>query len=58
MTNDYANADEWYNALVEIAESHNNGRGVTHFESWTEFWETETPEDAYYDEFPEHQKSS
>ncbi len=42
----------WYEALVSIADRHNNVISVSDFEYWTLHWKTSTPEEAFYDEFP------
>lgn len=49
-------ADEWYEALVEIAKKHNNKSAVGDREGWVFNWENETPEEAYYGMYPEHKE--
>lgn len=55
---DYDDKDDWYDALVALAESHDNKQGVRDREGWTGNWRNETPEQAYYAEFPEHKPES
>lgn len=55
---DVDDKDEWYAALVMIAERHDNKRAVIDREGWTFSWQHETPEQAYYGEFPDHQPNS
>lgn len=50
----YEDKDDWYAALEALAESHNNKRGVRDRDGWTMNWRHETPEQAYYGEYPEH----
>lgn len=50
----YETDEAWYQALVEIAKSHDNADGVRDFEGWTDGWEQRSPELTYYSEFPEH----
>jgi len=52
--NEYDDADDWYSDLVAIAERHGNKSAVRDREGWTYNWKNETPEDAYYEMYPEH----
>lgn len=54
MKHDYKDKHDWYEALTNIAKRHDNKGAVRDFEGWTFNWEHETPEYAYYSEFPEH----
>ena len=51
----YESAEEWFDRLRDIAASHDNASAVRDFQGWTEDWESQTPEEAYYAEYPEHQ---
>lgn len=51
---DYERAEDWFNELKKIADSHGNKDAVRDFEGWTEGWEDRSPSDVYYEEFPEH----
>ena len=44
----------WYEALTEVAKRHDNERAVRDFYAWTMNWRTETPEEVYYSQYPEH----
>ena len=50
----YEQRDEWYEALQKIARSHDNERAVRDYEGWTDGWDEVSPEDCYYQEYPEH----
>jgi hypothetical protein len=50
----YNNRFEWYERLKEIAYKHNNEFSVRDRDGWTYNWMHESPEQAYYEEFPEH----
>lgn len=58
IENEFRSKDDWYDELVRIADKHENTRGVRDFEGWTSNWETETPDEAYYSEFPTHLNTS
>lgn len=50
----YESKEDWYEALVAIAKRHNNKFAVRDFDGWTDNWENQTPEESYYEDFPEH----
>ena len=50
----YETAEDWFEALQQIAREHSNEEAVSDFEGWTCNWESETPSVAYYNDFPEH----
>ena len=54
MKHSFESNEEWYESLVDIAKTHQNTGAVRDFDGWTENWKNETPEEAYYSEFPEH----
>ena len=56
MKHNYTSSDDWYEALKAIAKKHNNISAVRDQEGWTSDWENQTPELAYYEEFPEHKQ--
>ena len=49
--------NDWYDRLLEIAAKHRNSKAVQDFYGCTSHWKTETPEEAYYKDFPEHKES-
>lgn len=51
---DFETKQDWYDALVDIAKEHGNKDAVRDLDGWTYKWKQETPEEAYYSEFPEH----
>ncbi len=53
---DFDSQDEWYSALKKIAAYHSNSSAVRDREGWCETWETMKPEEAYYEEYPEHKE--
>jgi hypothetical protein len=55
-THNYETEQEWYDRLVEVAESHDNSFAVRDREGWIMDWEEMTPEESYYGEYPEHKK--
>jgi hypothetical protein len=58
MKHEYTSSDDWYDALKAIAAKHDNTRAVRDREGWTDNWRNQTPEFAYYDEFPEHKQGA
>lgn len=54
MAEHYETADEWYDALITIAGSHCVTHLVRDREAWTSNWQNETPEKAFYTEYPEY----
>lgn len=54
MKHTYESKDEWYDHLVVVATNHANRTAVRDKEGWVDNWRNQTPEEAYYDEFPEH----
>ena len=50
----HRNAQSWYAELQDIAAKHNNKSAVQDFDGWTFDWDTQSPADAYYSEYPEH----
>ena len=55
MKHSFESKQDWYDALMKIAMTHYNMLAVRDFEGWTENWRSETPKEAYYKEFPEHE---
>ena len=56
MTDEYETRDAWYEALTEVAQKHDNTSAVRDRVGWTFNWRNETPEEAYYSEYPEHKQ--
>jgi len=54
MKHEFRRPENWFDELQRIAKLHNNASSVRDYEGWTADWETESPEDVYYAEFPEH----
>lgn len=50
----FENADEWYGALVALAQSLSVVQLVRDREAWIEAWGSMTPEEAFFNEFPEY----
>lgn len=45
----------WYEALTELAIKHDES--VADYDAWIQcFHNKQTPEEAFYDEFPEHKE--
>lgn len=57
MEHDFETSEEWHEALKLVAAKHDNKSAVRDFDGWTMNWENETPEEAYYSEYPEHKGS-
>ncbi|MDX1252181.1 MAG: hypothetical protein IDH49_08060 [Gammaproteobacteria bacterium] len=55
---DFESRVDWYDALVAIAKRHDNKSAVRDFDGWTDNWENITPEESYYEEFPEHKEGA
>lgn len=51
--NTYENADGWYAALQAIARKHGCLNNVRDKDGWIGDWQEESPETAFYSEFPE-----
>jgi hypothetical protein len=51
---DYDNEDDWYKELVEFAQMHCAGHLVKDRQAWVEGWQLNSPQDAFYDEYPEY----
>ena len=47
----YETVEEWFKLLQELSRQH--GRNILDFDAWTENWENESPNEAYYKEYPE-----
>lgn len=54
MKHNFESKKEWYDSLLVIARTHDNGSAVRDFEGWTDNWKNQTPAESYYAEFPEH----
>lgn len=53
MVKTYESRDEWYAALQSIAGNHGNRSAIRDRNGWTDQWESASPEETYYSEFPE-----
>lgn len=49
----YKTRADWYARLIVLANSHIAAHMVRDFGAWVEEWETKTPENVFYSEFPE-----
>ena len=48
----YSNSIDWVAALIRVAEKHRCERLIRDFEAWTANWINETPDEAFYAEYP------
>ncbi len=51
---DFACFEDWYEELKSVAGWHDNAPAVRDPDDWICKWEAASPEDTYYDEYPEH----
>lgn len=55
---DFECPEDWYEALKAVAKRHDNTAAVRDYDGWTCAWEDASPEDTYYNEYPEHKPAA
>lgn len=54
----YGNKQEYFEATKAVAEKHGEFGAVRDFEAWTDNYLKCSPEDNFYNEFPEHRSAA
>ena len=52
----YLSSEVWYIELLNVAARHNCVKLVRDKEAWCECWQDQTPEECFYDEYPEYRE--